>query len=115
MPSRPRAAFVAGLLGGAASVFILSLGRLILGPTGFLDRLEAIPSGLEDAAGVAALSRRRFLGRTLTFLGVGALVAAAGSVVVQVLAGARHPVGGGPGSEVSGFGPTPSLTPVDDY
>jgi DMSO/TMAO reductase YedYZ molybdopterin-dependent catalytic subunit len=224
MPSPRRAAFVAGLLGAAVAVFVLSIGRLVLGPPGFLDTIadgvtrfvplpvfEAVLSALGPfakgmtfagvavgallAGGIAGLifarrpgtsfgdalfvsgtawllaeavalpifgagffgsslgtppfslqapllvaalgygfvftgivaaqepgatesgvlSRRRFIGRTLTFLGVGALVAAGGSVVLQVLAGARHPAGGQPGTELSAFGPTPALTPVDDF
>jgi DMSO/TMAO reductase YedYZ molybdopterin-dependent catalytic subunit len=61
------------------------------------------------------LPRRRFVGGTLTLLGIGALVGAAGSVGAQVLIGARKPIGGQPGTDVTGFGPTPALTPVDDF
>ena len=229
MPSARRASFVAGLLAGAAAVLVMSLGRLLLGPPGFLDtvadgvtRFVPLPvfeavlsalgpfakgltfagvalgavlaggiaglvfarqagSGVRDAlyisavvliladvialpiagagffggdlgtppfslqaplflgalaygflftgivggleaaaagsagAGAADLDRRRFIGRTLTFLGIGAVLGAGGSVLLQVLVGARHPAGGHPGTELSAFGPTPALTPVDDF
>lgn len=68
-----------------------------------------------DVGAAGLLSRRRFVGRTLSFIGIGALIAAAGSVVLQVLVGARRPAGGSPGVTLTAFGPTPALTPVGDF
>lgn len=77
--------------------------------------IEAVAAGRDAAGGPDLLGRRRFIGRALSFLGVGALVAAGGSVLLQVIAGARHPVGGRPGTALTEFGPTPALTPVEDF
>jgi DMSO/TMAO reductase YedYZ molybdopterin-dependent catalytic subunit len=68
-----------------------------------------------EATSQRALPRRRFLGGTLTVLGALGLLGAAGTVVGQVLIGARKPIGSQPGTVVGGFGPTPALTPVDDF
>jgi DMSO/TMAO reductase YedYZ molybdopterin-dependent catalytic subunit len=72
------------------------------------DEAGAAPSG-------GPVTRRRFLGGTLSLVGVASLVGAVGSVSYQVIVGARRPAGGRPGAEIGGFGPTPALTPVEDF
>jgi len=63
------------------------------------------------------LARRTLLGRAFTLAGLGALVLSSGSVVLEVLSAARKPPGGGAtgGDTTTGFGPTPALTPPDDF
>ena len=99
----------------AALVYGLVFAGILGGVEAVAQAAETTGREDEGAVTLAALSRRRFIGRTLSFLGVGALVGAGGSVGLQVLAGARHPAGGRPGTVVSGFGPTPALTAVEDF
>jgi DMSO/TMAO reductase YedYZ molybdopterin-dependent catalytic subunit len=102
----------------------LAYGALFVGIRGELEATAVVASATlasapddegETATAPRALSRRRFMGGTLSWLGLGALAAAGGSVGYQVLVGGRRPAGGRPGEELSGFGPTPALTPVEDF
>ena len=103
-------------LQGPLLVAALAYGAVFTGIMGGIMAAAESAAQADAPAGLAAdLTRRRFIGRSLSFLGLGALVAAGGSVGAQVLAGARHPAGGRPGTVVSGFGPTPALTPVEDF
>ena len=65
---------------------------------------------------VGEMSRRRFVGGSLAVAGAAAMAGAITSLVSQVVEVAGH--GGGRDTGVAdpgGFGPTPGLTPVDDF
>jgi DMSO/TMAO reductase YedYZ molybdopterin-dependent catalytic subunit len=101
-------------------VAVVAYGAMFAGLRGALDPSLAGDLPAEridaDAGGESGLfGRRRFMRGGLTLVGVGALVAAGGSVLLQVLAGARHPAGGRPGPALTEYGPTPALTPVPDF
>lgn len=101
-------------------VAAVAYGALFVGIRGALQASPAEGGGeagssSREAAPASFLGRRRFMQRGLTFVGVGALVAAGGSVLLQVMVGARHPAGGRPGTALTEYGPTPALTPVPDF
>lgn len=103
-----------GPLLGAALVYGAFLVGLLAG-TEAAQPSEAAQPG--ETAESVRIGRRTLLGRAFTLAGLGALVLASGSVVLEVLSAARKPLGGGAtGDETpTGFGPTPSLTPPDDF
>lgn len=127
--------FQAGLLGSATgfdpialhaplALACLAYGMAFLALRGparaSAERFPAGPgaarSGVAHPADGSAMPRRTFLGQSLRLIGGLSVLAAFGTMGSQVITAARSRTGGRVASfPADSFGPTPALTPVDDF
>lgn len=81
--------------------------------------IDRPPSPDHEPLSPIGMHRRTFLGRTLALLGVGALAGSALTIFGGLTRASRPLTGGGPaiddGQPADPFGPTPALTPVDEF
>jgi len=84
--------------------------------SGLLRGWEPASAGQDFVTDATTMRRRTFLGRTLAALGLGSLAASGLSVLLQVRSvSSPQSAASAPGLGSDPLGPTPAVTPVDDF